>query len=80
MSRYPHECVTLKDITKKVEIEDSTIKAICCINCTEQIPAIETLHCNNINIVEVTETPDNVMAQIELREIRSHQRNDPLIE
>ena len=32
MSRYPHECVTLKDITQKVEIKDSTIKAVCCIN------------------------------------------------
>ena len=28
----------------------------------------------------MTETPGSVMAQIELREIRSHQRNDPLIE
>jgi len=59
-------------------MDSSSIKAICkIIHCN---PLVDVLPASEINIVDVTDTPDQPMAQIEMTELRRAQRNDPLIE
>ncbi len=73
MSRYPHEQLP----QEKVKIDDKTVKAIC--SSMTGPPCIEILPCGGINIIEATETPGQIMAQLEVREIRQNQRQDPVI-
>ena len=72
MSRYPH---SLSD--EEVKLEDQTIKAIC--GSVISPPYIEILPCAHINILDATEAPGQVMAQIEMREIRRKQREDETV-
>ncbi|XP_053372981.1 uncharacterized protein LOC123532109 [Mercenaria mercenaria] len=76
MSRYPHEKVLL-DNEEMMTIDNSVVKAICG---AITVPYIETLQSMNINIIDVTEDPGQPMAQIEMREIRRKQREDPIID
>ena len=71
LSRYPattHHTDT---------IEGKTVKAIC--NTIYATPFIEILPSQNINIVETTDTSGEMLAQVEMREIRKQQREDPII-
>lgn len=75
MSRYPHEKLSEKDNTS--ELDNSTIKAICS---NIQIPAyIEVINASAVNILDITENPGQPFAQIEAREIRQQQRQDPIL-
>jgi len=85
MSRYPTsehgdehiEETPTADCDKDVEetIDSKTIKAIC--NTIYVTPFIEVLPHMDINIVESTDSPGQTLAQIEVREIRTRQREDP---
>ena len=65
-----------EDIVEKC-IESRTIKAIC--KTIHVTPFIEVLPSSSINIVEATDSPGHDLAQIELRDIRIQQREDPII-
>lgn len=74
MSRYPLQ----QENTKNFEtIENISIKAIC--NSIQTIPYIEILPCSTLNILDVMEETGEKMAQVELRELRNSQRNDPIV-
>lgn len=73
MSRFPHERLS----EQRMRVEDQTIKVIC--SSIMVPPYIETLPCAGINIVEVTDIPGQTLAQLEMREIRQAQREDPII-
>ena len=75
MSRYPHH--KLESDNTLIKLDNKTVKAIC--NSMHTIPLIEVLPAAGINIVEATDTPGETLAQIEVREIRKKQRDDPLI-
>lgn len=75
MSRYPYE--RLEEDGDMVKIDDQTVKAIC--SSVTPSPYIEAIPVGNINIIDATETPGTPMAQIEMREIRRSQREDPVI-
>ena len=75
MSRYPYEQLTEDE---SVKIDDKTVKTICS---SVQMPVealIEVFPAASINIVEATESPGQPLAQIEQREIRKNQREDPV--
>ncbi len=72
MSRYPTE-----RSEESIKIEDQTVKAIC--SSIAYPPSIEILPCMGIDIIEATEMPGQPMAQLEVREIRQSQRQDPII-
>jgi len=78
MSRYPStkEPIIEQELEEKI-IDNKTIKAIC--NTIYVSPFIEILPHQNVNIVDVTDSPGETMAQIEVREIRKQQREDPII-
>ena len=78
MSRLPHLEHSDADSKQLKTIEHSAIKAICHVN--SYIPYIYTIPVSSINIVEVTEEQETILAQLVYREIRKQQRNDPLIE
>ncbi|KAH3829137.1 hypothetical protein DPMN_131125 [Dreissena polymorpha] len=77
MSRYPHERIKDRNSEEVIKIDDLTVKAIC--GSTDKPPYIETITCN-VNIVEATDVPGQPMAQVEMRQIKTAQRNDWLIE
>ena len=60
MSRYPHTEIPGED---KIQIENKVVKAIC--NCIT-LPYLETLPFMNINIIEATESPGQLMAALEV--------------
>lgn len=64
MSRYPYQEIS----DDQVCVKDQTIKAVC-----------SSLNCTPLNIIEVTDSPSLPLAQIETRELRKSQREDPLI-
>lgn len=57
-------------------IKDKTVKAICA---SIDLHFVETLPSASINVIDATESPGQPMAQIELRELRRSQREDPVI-
>ena len=76
MSRYPYEQLMEED---RIKIDDKTVKTICS---STQMPIealIEILPAASINIVEATDCPGQPLAQIEQREIRRNQREDPVL-
>ena len=76
MSRYPYEQLTEDE---SVKIDDKTVKTICS---SVQMPVealIEVFPAASINIIEATESPGQPLAQIEQREIRKNQREDPVL-
>lgn len=93
LSRYPYEILQAEqtkmddsniqsiqstECSEQITMNDSTIKAIC--SCITVPSFIETFPTANINILEAFEEPGQVMAQKEMQEIRSTQRQDPLVE
>lgn len=76
MSRYPHERV---EDDQKVKIDDKTVKTICSFVQLQPRSYIETLPSAAINIVDATDCPGQPLAQIEQREIRHNQRQDPVL-
>ncbi|KAL5020795.1 hypothetical protein ScPMuIL_002122, partial [Solemya velum] len=54
-----------------------TVRAVC--QCIQQQPLIETVAMSTVDIMEVTEDEGYPMAQIDIREIRQNQRQDPLL-
>ncbi|XP_060557360.1 uncharacterized protein LOC132717812 [Ruditapes philippinarum] len=75
MSRYPYNLDTTdEDIIK---IEDNVVKAVCNSTTTSYLESLPTM---NINIIEATENTGQPMAQLEMRDIRRKQREDPIID
>ena len=77
MSRYPYE--QLVEEEDRIKIDDKTVKTICS---STQLPIealIEVLPAASINIIEATDCPGQPLAQIEQREIRRNQREDPVL-
>ena len=67
----------MQEETENVKIEETSVKAICgCI----VIPYVETLPMYSIDMIEMTDESGQMLAQKELREIRTEQRHDELIE
>ena len=73
MSRYPIRSQSGDEIV----VEDSTVKAIC--NVIHSPPLIEILPINSINVLDIAESSSTPMAQVEIRELRNKQREDPVI-
>ena len=73
LSRYPKG---KQDKQEKETISRESIQAICK---SEQPSLVESIAMSHVDIVEVTECPEQTMAQVEMREIRKQQREDPLI-
>ena len=76
MSRYPYDQLTEDD--ERIKIDDKTVMTICS---SAQMPVealIEVIPAAAINIVEASECPGQPLAQIEQREIRRNQREDPV--
>lgn len=75
MSRYPFERVTQNEevITK---IDDSTVKTICS---TIQVPPYIEVLSASLNIIDITETSGQPLAQVEIRELGTKQREDPIL-
>jgi len=65
----------LDNQTANLNIE--SIKAIC--NCMHQQPLYDTVAMSTIDLMEATETEGHPIAQIDIREIRKQQRQDPVI-
>lgn len=76
MSRYPHDRVIAGD-KETNKLDNQTVKTIC-YHLT--LPYYETLPTYTIDIVEATEKPGAQLAQIEFRQIRNQQRQDPVID
>jgi transposase InsO family protein len=76
MSRYPYENIKSDD-SEHIKLSDQTVKAICKVI---NDPYFETLNMFNINLLDIIDEPGQPLAQLEMREIRSAQRNDTLIE
>jgi len=74
MSRYP-----MQECSDGVKIEQSTIKAICSMTHECTVPLINVLPCNPVNLIDVFSYPGQTMAQVELRQLRQQQRNDPIV-
>jgi hypothetical protein len=72
MSRYPHKQVD-KD---QVSIDSETITAVC-HSSIFPVPGVETLPQTSLDIIDCTH-PGQPIAQIELRQLRKSQRDDPL--
>ena len=73
MSRYPYERVG-----DSVVIGDDTVKAICAAMLP--IPLLLTLPCSSINLVEILDDSEQVLAQKEVTEIRKMQRQDSFVD
>ncbi|KAH3851362.1 hypothetical protein DPMN_093842 [Dreissena polymorpha] len=71
MSRYPEQSNSTE------VIKHDTIKAIC--NTIHTRPFIEVLPCHSLNILDMIDESGQKMAQVEMRELRNQQRNDPII-
>ena len=77
MSRYPFEKISDFSDCERVNLPDSTVKAIC----TAVTPAyFELIPSKTVNLVDIIEEPGCPLAQKELREIRTAQRQDKLID
>ena len=77
MSRFPYEQLTAAD-QDRIKITDQTVRAICSsLVCSAYI---DTLPAMSINLVDVIDDSGQVLAQKEMREIRSLQRQDPVVE
>ena len=70
ISRYPFD----RAEEDSMKIDGRTVKTICGNIQLEAL--VETLPAASINIIEVTESPGQPMAQIEQREIRRNKRQD----
>lgn len=73
MSRYPHEKAT-DEQGAYVRLSNDTVKVICTL--IQDCPFVETLPAASVNIIEMTDSPGKPLAQVEMREIRKHQRED----
>jgi len=78
MSRFPYDRVGSDQ--DMVKVTDSTVKAICSCFHVTQSPHVMTLPALSLKLVDTLEEQGQVLAQKELREIRSLQRQDPVIE
>ncbi|XP_060575985.1 uncharacterized protein LOC132733359 [Ruditapes philippinarum] len=77
MSRYPYQQVTQEDGNEMIKLKNNIVKTIC--SRIIPPPYFETIPAD-IDIIEATDNPSQPMAQIEFREIRRKQRQDPMIE
>jgi len=74
MSRYPEQNMDRVTLDKDKE----TVKSVC-DGSMNPGPVVETIPCKSLNILDVTEDPAQPMAQIDLRELRKRQRDDPIV-
>ena len=72
MSRYPEQN------TDRVTLDKETVRSVC-DGSMNPGPVVETIPCKRLNILDVTEDPAQPLAQIDLRELRKQQRDDPIV-
>lgn len=60
-----------------VRLEDSTVKTNCCVLYSP--PCIQVLPWSNVNVIDIFSYPGQTTAQVELRELRRQQTEDPLV-
>lgn len=77
LSRYPFDKVQDQLLNECTTISNQSVKAIC--NSVHFCQFVEILPCFNLNILDVTEDSSQVMAQIEMRELRRSQREDVVV-
>lgn len=77
LSRYPFDKIQDQLLNECTTISNQSVKAIC--NSVHFCPFVEILPCFNLNILDVTEDSSQVMAQIEMRELRRSQREDVVV-
>jgi hypothetical protein len=77
LSRYPYQKVDDDEEEERIKMDTEVVRTMCSALMTSQ-PLIDTLPAMNLNLVEMTEDPGTPMVQIEMREIRRKQMEDPI--